>query len=73
MVTSWKARILGQESGSRDHEHVGDTAGDTLENFNDEHPQVSGNILPRKVPTVNISAVDMHDKNDKKAAQCCIV
>jgi len=71
LVSSWKAGILGQESGGRDHGHATDR--DTLDNFNDEHPQVSGNILPRKVPTVNISAVDMHEKNDKKAAQCCIV
>ena len=74
MVSSWKAGRLGQEFGGRDHEHAGDEAGDALDNFSDENPQVSGNILPRKVPTVNIlSAVDIHENNEKKVAQCCIV
>ena len=73
MVSSWKAGRLGQESGGGDHAHTGDKARDALDDFNDENPQVSGNILPRKVPTVNISAVDIHENNEKKVAQCCIV
>jgi len=73
LVSSWKAGRLGQEFGGRDHEHAGDEAGDALDNSSDENPQVSGNILPRKAPTVNISAVDIHENNEKKVAQCCIV
>ena len=73
MVSSWKAGRLDQESGGRDHEHAGDEAGDALDNSSDENPQVSGNILPRKVSTVNISAVDIHENDEKKVAQCCIV
>eukprot|EP00090_Calanus_glacialis_P024039 TRINITY_DN37324_c0_g1_i13.p1 TRINITY_DN37324_c0_g1~~TRINITY_DN37324_c0_g1_i13.p1 ORF type:complete len:211 (-),score=67.67 TRINITY_DN37324_c0_g1_i13:288-920(-) len=80
MVTMWKEGTIGQEY-SREYETDTEddnyeAVKDTLENISDENPQVSGNILPRKPPILDISTVDMLDKssdNEKMQANCCVL
>eukprot|EP00090_Calanus_glacialis_P024044 TRINITY_DN37324_c0_g1_i6.p1 TRINITY_DN37324_c0_g1~~TRINITY_DN37324_c0_g1_i6.p1 ORF type:complete len:209 (-),score=71.85 TRINITY_DN37324_c0_g1_i6:326-952(-) len=80
MVTMWKEGTIGQEY-SKEYEidnfdNNDETVKDTHENISDENPQVSGNILPRKPPILDISTVDMLDKssdNEKMQANCCVL
>ena len=76
----WKEGTIGQEY-SREYETDTEddnyeAVKDTLENISDENPQVSGNILPRKPPIMDISTVDMLDRssdNEKMQANCCVL
>ena len=76
----WKDGTLGQEYSTEyetdSYEINDETVKDTLENISDANPQVSGNILPRKPPIMDISTVDMLDKssdNEKMEANCCVL
>ena len=76
----WKEGTIDKEYNreyeTENQDNNYDTVKDTLENISDPNPQVSGNILPRKPPILDISTVDMLDKssdNEKMQANCCVL